>query len=37
VWYHLTFLLTIVPSVLAGALLIARRTNDLNKAYSAAR
>src|ERR1700745_3961717 len=37
VWYHLTFLLTIIPSVLAGALLIARRNNDLTKAYSAVR
>jgi len=37
VWYHLTFLLTIIPSVLVGGLLVARRNNDVNKAYSAAR
>jgi hypothetical protein len=37
VWYHLTFLLTIVPSVLAGALLVAGGNKELSKAYSAAR
>jgi hypothetical protein len=26
VWYHLTFLLTIIPAVLAGALLVPRRS-----------
>ena len=36
-WYHLTFLLTIIPAVLVGALLAARLDKDLNKAYSAAR
>jgi hypothetical protein len=30
VWYHLTFLLTIIPAVLAGARLAARRNNGLN-------
>jgi hypothetical protein len=37
VWYHLTFLLTIVPAVLVGALLAPRRDNNLNQAYSGAR
>jgi len=37
VWYHLTFLLTIIPAMLVGGLLVARRNNDVNKAYSAAR
>lgn len=37
VWYHLTFLLTIIPAVLAGALLFLRQDNDLNKAYPAPR
>jgi len=37
VWYHLTFLLTIIPAVLVGALLPPRRNNDLNKIYPAAR
>ena len=37
VWYHLTFLLTIIPAVLVGALLPPRRNNGLNTAYSAAR
>lgn len=36
VWYHLTFLLTIIPAVLAGALLPSRRNKDLNTVYSAA-
>ncbi|MGC2536557.1 MAG: hypothetical protein WA350_07215 [Candidatus Sulfotelmatobacter sp.] len=35
VWYHLTFLLTIIPAVLVGALLPPRRNKDLNKVYSA--
>ncbi len=35
VWYHLTFLLTIVPAVLVGALLTPRRNKDLNEVYSA--
>ncbi len=30
VWYHLTFLLTIVPAVLVGALLPPRRNKGLN-------
>jgi hypothetical protein len=29
-WYHLTFLLTIIPAVLVGALLPPRRNQDLN-------
>src|SRR5215467_14859029 len=37
VWYHLTFLLTIVPAVLVGALLLPHRNKDLNQVYSAAR
>lgn len=37
VWYHLTFLLTIIPAVLAGAMLASRRNNDLGQSYSAAR
>jgi len=36
-WYHLTFLLTIIPAVLVGALLIPSQSRDLNKVYSAAR
>src|SRR5215469_17037620 len=32
-WYHLTFLLTIVPAVLVGALLPPHRNKDLNKVY----
>jgi hypothetical protein len=28
-WYHLTFLLTIIPAVLVGALLTRRRKKDL--------
>jgi len=35
VWYHLTFLLTIIPAVLAGALLLPRQNKDLDKVYSA--
>ena len=30
-WYHLTFLLTIIPAVLAGALLPVRRSKDLGE------
>jgi len=37
VWYHLTFLLTIIPAVLVGALLPERRNKDLNEVYSAPR
>jgi uncharacterized membrane protein YeaQ/YmgE (transglycosylase-associated protein family) len=36
-WYHLTFLLTIIPAVLVGALLPPRRTKDLNEVYSGPR
>ena len=32
-WYHLTFLLTIIPAVLVGALLPPRRNKDLNQVY----
>ena len=32
VWYHLTFLLTIIPAVLVGALLRPRRNKDLKQA-----
>jgi len=28
-WYHLTFLLTIIPAVLVGALLTRRRNKDV--------
>jgi hypothetical protein len=35
VWYHLTFLLTIIPAVLVGALLPPRRNKDPNEVYSA--
>jgi ABC-type Co2+ transport system permease subunit len=37
VWYHLTFLLTIIPAVLVGALLSPHRSKDLNEVYSAPR
>jgi len=37
VWYHLTFLLTIIPAVLVGALLPALGNKDLNEGYSAPR
>jgi hypothetical protein len=37
VWYHLTFLLTIIPAVLVGALLPPRRNKDLNQVYSPTR
>lgn len=36
-WYHLTFLLTIVPAVLIGAMLSPRREKALTQAYSAPR
>ena len=36
-WYHLTFLLTIIPAVLVGALLPPRRKQDLNQVYSPTR
>ena len=36
-WYHLAFLLTIIPAVLAGALLPPRRNKNLTQAYSAPR
>ena len=34
VWYHLTFLLTIIPAVLAGALLAPRRGKGVGPAAS---
>ena len=37
VWYHLTFLLTIIPAVLVGALLPALGNKDLSEGYSAPR
>lgn len=37
VWYHLTFLLTIIPAVLVGALLPSRRNKDLNEVHFAPR
>jgi hypothetical protein len=36
-WYHLTFLLTIIPAVLVGALLPPRRNKDLDQVYSPTR
>ncbi len=36
-WYHLTFLLTIIPAVLVGSLLSRRRNKDLNEVYSGPR
>jgi hypothetical protein len=36
-WYHLTFLLTIIPAVLVGALLPLRRNKGLNQVYSPTR
>jgi len=36
-WYHLTFLLTIIPAVLVGALLSPRRDKQLNEVYTASR
>jgi ABC-type uncharacterized transport system permease subunit len=37
VWYHLTFLLTIIPAVLVGALLPPRWNKDLNHVSSPSR
>ena len=37
VWYHLTFLLTIIPAVLMGALLPQLGSKDLNEVYRAPR
>jgi len=37
VWYHLTFLLTIIPAVLVGALLSPLGNKDLNEVYRAPR
>jgi hypothetical protein len=37
VWYHLTFLLTIIPAVLVGARLPPRRNKGLNQVYSPTR
>jgi hypothetical protein len=37
VWYHLTFLLTIIPAVLVGALLPPLGNKDLNEVYRAPR
>ena len=37
VWYHLTFLLTIIPAVLVAALLPPLGNKDLNEAYRAPR
>jgi hypothetical protein len=37
VWYHLTFLLTIIPAVLVGALLPPHRNKDLSEVYSGPR
>ena len=37
VWYHLTFLLTIIPAVLVGALLPTVGNKDLNEVYRAPR
>jgi uncharacterized protein (DUF983 family) len=36
VWYHLTFLLTIIPAGLVGALL-SPRSKDINEGYTAPR
>ena len=36
-WYHLTFLLTIIPAVLVGALLPPRWNKDLNHVSSPSR
>jgi hypothetical protein len=35
VWYHLTFLLTIIPAVLGGTLLLPRQSKGLNEVHSA--
>ena len=37
VWYHLTFLLTIIPAVLVGALLLALGNKNFNQGYSTPR
>ena len=37
VWYHLTFLLTIIPAVVVGSLLPQRRNKDLSEVYSGPR
>ena len=37
VWYHLTFLLTIIPAALGGALLPQLGNKDLNEVYRAPR
>lgn len=37
VWYHLTFLLTIIPAVLVGALLPPLGNKELNEVYRAPR
>ena len=37
VWYHLTFLLTIIPATLVGALLSPHRGKDLHQVYSVSR
>ncbi len=34
VWYHLTFLLTIIPAVLVGAMLPSGRSKALTQVYS---
>jgi hypothetical protein len=36
-WYHLTFLLTIIPAVLAGGLLAHRRNEGVRGAHASAR
>ena len=36
-WYHLTFLLTIVPAVVLGALLVPHRSKGLATVYSTPR
>jgi ABC-type uncharacterized transport system permease subunit len=37
VWYHLTFLLTIIPAVLVGARMPSRRNKELGEVYPAPR
>jgi hypothetical protein len=37
VWYHLTFLLTIIPAAVVGSLLPQRRNKDLSEVYSGPR
>jgi ABC-type Co2+ transport system permease subunit len=36
-WYHLTFLLTIIPAVLVGGMLPSRRHKEVGEVQSAAR